>query len=117
MTLHGPKGDINGALLDDGAIVRLPSPEAARFAALLSPGQTISVEGDVNASVLGRVIDATAIGASSATLNPVDAPPRLPRPGWAGGAVGCSSSASALRVSEQERRRKANGATRSNADR
>ncbi|MGA9265552.1 MAG: hypothetical protein WBV79_03745 [Rhodomicrobium sp.] len=81
MTLHGPKGDINGALLDDGAIVRLPPPEAARFAALLSPGQTISVEGDVNASVLGRVIDATAIGASSATLNPVDAPPRLPRPG------------------------------------
>ncbi|MGB9164285.1 MAG: hypothetical protein WCC41_07525, partial [Rhodomicrobium sp.] len=72
---------INGALLDDGAIVRLPPPEAARFAALLSPGQTISVEGDVNASVLGRVIDATAIGASSATLNPVDAPPRLPRPG------------------------------------
>jgi hypothetical protein len=82
MTLHGPKGDINGALLEDGAIVRLPPPEAARFASLLSPGQTIWVEGDVNASVLGRVIDATAIGASSATLNPVDAPPRPPpRPG------------------------------------
>jgi hypothetical protein len=39
MTLRGPKGDINGALLDDGAIVRLPPPEAARFASLLSPGK------------------------------------------------------------------------------
>ena len=110
MTLHGPKGDVNGALLDDGAIVRLPPPEAARFASLLSPGQTISVQGDVNASVLGRVVDATAIGASSATLNP-SMPRRACPVRWAGGSLGCSSSASALRVSQQERRRKANGNT------
>ena len=81
MTLHGPKGNVNGALLDDGAIVRLPPPEAARFASLLSPGQTISVQGDVNASVLGRVVEATAIGQAGSSMNQIDAPPRPPRPG------------------------------------
>lgn len=81
MTLHGPKGDINGALLDDGAIVRLPPPEAAHFASLLSPGQAISVEGDVNATVLGRVIEATSIGQTGSSMNQIVAPPPPPRPG------------------------------------
>ena len=81
MTLHGPKGDVNGALLDDGAIVRLPPPQAARFASLLSPGQMISVEGDINASVLGRVVEATAIGQAGSSMNQIDAPPLPPRPG------------------------------------
>jgi hypothetical protein len=78
LTLHGPKGDVNGALLDDGTIVRLPPPEAMRFAALLAPGQPISVEGHVDQSVLGRVVDATAIGQSSADLSEVKAPPPPP---------------------------------------
>ena len=38
MALHGPQGDVNGALLDDGVILRLPPPEANRFATLLQPG-------------------------------------------------------------------------------
>jgi hypothetical protein len=42
MALHGPQGDVNGALLDDGVILRLPPPEAYRFANLLQLGQTIS---------------------------------------------------------------------------
>jgi hypothetical protein len=36
--LHGPEGDLNGALLEDGTIVRLPPPEARRLAADLTPG-------------------------------------------------------------------------------
>ena len=32
MALHVPQGDVNGALLDDGTILRLPPPEAYRFA-------------------------------------------------------------------------------------
>src|SRR5437870_8483895 len=39
MTLHGPRGDVNGALLEDGTVLRLPPPEADRFATLLQPGQ------------------------------------------------------------------------------
>lgn len=78
MTLHGPRGDVNGALLEDGTIVRLPPPEAARFLALLSPGQTISVQGELMTSVLGRVMDATAIGPSSTALNQIGGPPAPP---------------------------------------
>jgi hypothetical protein len=37
--LHGPQGELNGALLDDGTIVRLPPPEAQRFASELAPGR------------------------------------------------------------------------------
>ena len=33
--LHGPRGDLNGVLLADGTIVRLPPPEAQRMAAAL----------------------------------------------------------------------------------
>jgi len=36
MTLHGPRGDVNGAMLDDNTILRLPPPEAQRFAAFLT---------------------------------------------------------------------------------
>jgi hypothetical protein len=43
MTLHGPKGDVNGALVEYGAIVRLPPPEAERFISLLSPGQVVAM--------------------------------------------------------------------------
>lgn len=85
MALHGPKGDVNGVLLEDGTIVRLPPREAARFASLLTPGQTVSVQGDMSASVLGSVIDASAIGASFTTMNQIGpgalwgAPPPPPR--------------------------------------
>src|SRR5438876_2851947 len=41
MSLHGPQGDVNGALLDDGTVLRLPPPEAYRFAALLQPGEAL----------------------------------------------------------------------------
>jgi len=48
MTLHGRQGEVNGALLDNGTILRLPPPEAYRFAALLQPGQTVVAEGSVS---------------------------------------------------------------------
>jgi hypothetical protein len=80
MPLHGPKGDINGALLEDGTIVRLLSPEAARLGALLSPGQTVAVQGRVSSTVLGRTVEVSAIGQSSAALDTVDTPPPPPPP-------------------------------------
>ena len=33
MSLHGPRGELNGAMLEDGTIVRLPPPEAERLSA------------------------------------------------------------------------------------
>lgn len=53
--LHGPKGDIHGALLDDGVILRFP-PHAAQ-GVKLREGQAVDVEGAWFESRHGTVID------------------------------------------------------------
>jgi hypothetical protein len=80
MPLHGPQGDVNGALLNDGTILRLPPPEAYRFAGLLEPGRSVVAEGTELATALGKVLDARRIGASREQLSLVEAPPP-PGPG------------------------------------
>ena len=62
--LHGKRGEINGALLDTGVILRLPPFEAERLQAWLQPGQTVAVRGASLVTPLGTVIDVRAIGAS-----------------------------------------------------
>lgn len=79
--LHGPQGDLNGALLEDGTIVRLPPPEAERLAADLTPGAMLYVKGDGFAGPLGRVIAAQSIGPNATQLAEVAAPPPPPPPG------------------------------------
>ena len=73
--LHGPEGDLNGALLEDGTIVRLPPPEARRLAADLTPGAPLCVEGDGFTGPLGRVIEASSIGPNQNQLAQIAAPP------------------------------------------
>ena len=75
MPLHGPRGDVNGALLEDGTILRLPPPEAERLANLLQPGQTVVAEGVELANPIGKVIEVGQIGSSRDQLNQVQAPP------------------------------------------
>jgi hypothetical protein len=77
--LHGPQGDLNGALLEDGTIVRLPPPEAQRLATDLTPGAMLYVKGDGFAGPLGRVIAARSIGANPTQLAEIAAPPPPPR--------------------------------------
>ncbi|WP_155951284.1 hypothetical protein [Rhizobium mesoamericanum] len=83
--LHGPGGEINGAVLDDGTILRLP-PQAQRFAVLLLPGQNVAAQGDGLTTPMGRVLDVRALGPSPADLNGIrlpfahPAPSGLPRP-------------------------------------
>lgn len=62
--LHGPRGDLNGVLLQDGTIVRLPPPEAQSREAALAVGKTIFVSGGGNESALGKVVAARTIGTS-----------------------------------------------------
>jgi hypothetical protein len=84
-SLFGPAGDLNGAVLYDGRIVRMPPREAYQFASLLTPGQMVTVQGFALNTSHGRVIDAQAIGPASAqmTAPPVaplgPPPPPLPR--------------------------------------
>lgn len=74
--LHGPQGEMNGVLLEDGTIVRLPPPEAERLAGALTPGAPLYVQGDGYSGTLGRVIAASSIGPSATQLAQIAAPPR-----------------------------------------
>jgi hypothetical protein len=90
--LHGKRGEVNGALLDNGVTLRLPPAEAARWPNLLQAGQTISVRGVSLATPLGTVVDVRAMGASPEQLTLLDVkPPKGPKgpkgpkhggPGW-----------------------------------
>jgi hypothetical protein len=74
--LHGNRGEINGAVLDNGTIIRLPPPEAARLEAMIQPGQSLAVRGAMLKTALGTVIDAAAIGGSPGQLTDLAARPR-----------------------------------------
>lgn len=56
--LYGPRGDLNGAMLEDGTQLHLPPPEAAAEAAMLAPGAMVSASGFGLATPYGRVIEA-----------------------------------------------------------
>jgi hypothetical protein len=77
-TLHGKRGEVNGALLEDGTVLRLPPPEAERLERWLRPGQMVSVRGDALDTALGRVIDVRALGSSPEQMTEL-AGPRPPR--------------------------------------
>jgi hypothetical protein len=74
-TLHGPQGEVNGALLEDGTVLRLPPYEAYRFATLLQPGQVLVAEGTAVANAIGTVSEVWQLGASRDQLSPVEGPP------------------------------------------
>jgi hypothetical protein len=82
MVLHGPQGDANGALLEDGTILRLPPPEAHRFASLLQPGATLVAKGTELVTPMGKVLDAQRLGPSREQLSLIEAlpGPRAPPP-------------------------------------
>ena len=81
IALHGPRGELNGAMLEDGTALRLPPPEAARLTAMLHPGQTVVAQGPAVTSALGRVVMVRGIGATRDALQQVQAPPpHGPRP-------------------------------------
>jgi hypothetical protein len=71
LSLHAPKGEICGALLDDGTIVRLAPKQAHRFAGLLQPEAWLAVRGDGIETPHGRVVEAREIGSDLDGLTPV----------------------------------------------
>lgn len=76
--LYGPRGDINGVLLDDGTVVHLPPPEAQKQAELLAVGKTVVASGDGYSGPLGKSLDARQIGPDEAHMVAVLGP----RPRW-----------------------------------
>ena len=74
MSLFGPKGELRGALLSDGTVLRIGPKEAEQFAALLAPGAKLAARGDGLTTKHGRVIHALEIGPDSDRLKPVKRP-------------------------------------------
>ncbi len=86
--LHGPRGDLNGVLLEDGTIVRLPPPEAERLGSMLAVGAEVHVQGNGYDGKLGRVVAANMIGPDASKMVQVAQPPTrrgAPPPFPAGG--------------------------------
>lgn len=70
-SLHGPKGEVRGALLEDGRIIRVPPHEAKECEPLLKPGARLAIRG-AGLRVDGvTVIDARELGASMTSLKPM----------------------------------------------
>jgi hypothetical protein len=72
--LYGPRGDLNGALLDDGTIVRIGPMEAYQVAPLFNPGQTLAVQGWGLTTAYGNVVGAQAIGPSAGQMTQLGPP-------------------------------------------
>lgn len=80
--LHGKRGEVNGALLDNGTTLRMPPPEANRFQAWLRPGQTVAVRGVSLVTPFGTVVEVRAIGDSPERMNELDPGPMRRLTGW-----------------------------------
>jgi len=74
MSLHGARGEINGVLLADGTVLRLPPEAAANRGSLLQPGKVVVARGDERSNPIGRVLEVRAFGSSRSDLTPIDAP-------------------------------------------
>jgi hypothetical protein len=66
--LYGPRGDLNGALLDDGTQIHLPPDQAGALESELQPGKSIAAQGYGVTDAYGRALDAQQIGESAARL-------------------------------------------------
>jgi hypothetical protein len=72
MSLFGPKGELRGALLTDGTVIRIGPKAAEAVAALLAPSAKIAVKGDGFASQHGRVVHAKEIGSRRDDLRAIE---------------------------------------------
>ncbi len=73
LSLFGPKGELRGALLRDGTVVRLGPKEAEALRERLETGATLAVRGEGVETRYGRVIQAKEIGAAMEDLRAIKA--------------------------------------------
>jgi hypothetical protein len=81
VVLYAPRGEPEGAVLENGTIVRVPPHIGVQFATLLQAGQTIFAKGYGTENQFGRCIEATEIGAAGQTPTAIyGALPQAPVP-------------------------------------
>jgi hypothetical protein len=74
LQLHDPDGRLNGVLLEDGAVVRMPSPDAEQHATDLAIGEPFYASGYGISGSLGKIIAAREIGPTKTELTEIDEP-------------------------------------------
>jgi hypothetical protein len=67
-TLTGGRGEANGAILEDGTVVRFPPHVGEAFANLLVPGARLIAQGYGSSGPAGTAIEAVALGSSESSL-------------------------------------------------
>lgn len=72
--LTGKRGEPNGVILSNGAIVRVGPREAYPYFALFRVGAPFAARGFGTENAYGRALEATAIGAGSGSLQPLFGP-------------------------------------------
>lgn len=78
--LHGPAGDVNGVLLEDGTILKLGPAAAWQASTTLQPGQPVTAQGWVISNGYGRAMEVQSIQSDMAQAAPPPGAP-LPPPG------------------------------------
>jgi hypothetical protein len=86
--LHGDMGEVNGALLHDGTIVRFPPPYGVQLQNVLQPNVQLSATGYGTQNGYGRALEATTLAingqAAISVFGPGPGTARLPpAPGMA----------------------------------
>jgi hypothetical protein len=71
LSLFGPKGELRGAILGDGTVIRIGKKEAVAFADLLEPGATVAARGTAIICPLGTMVDARELGVDEHCLQPI----------------------------------------------
>lgn len=81
-TLHGPKGEVRGVLLEDGRLGRFPPHAAVGLMQVLSPGASVVLRGDGLVTPHGTVLAVKEAGMDAARLIRVGPKPeeRGPKP-------------------------------------
>jgi hypothetical protein len=80
LSLFGPKGELRGAVLEDGTVVRIGPKEAVSLAELLCLGSSIAVRGTGLQTKHGRVITAEEVGPDRRDLRPAKASKHKDKP-------------------------------------
>jgi hypothetical protein len=78
---HAARGEINGAVLDNGTIVHFPPPVGTQYANLFQVGASLAAVGNGTINTYGRSLEATSIGPSADHLQTVTATDDRPRGG------------------------------------
>ena len=77
--LHGPAGDVNGAFLEDGTILKLPPPMAWQASSVLQQGQSITAHGWALSNSYGRVVDVQSVSGDTTQMSQAaPLPPNAP---------------------------------------